>query len=303
MNDITLLKQQFGINNYVDFSKGPDNLTIIQLSNDHGSLSLCLQGAQVLEYSPAGQKNVLWLSKNSNYKQGQPIRGGIPICWPWFGNHPDRASLPAHGFARIKPWTLHSSQGTKDETRLRLGLTDDQKTMALWPHAFSLELEVCLNHQLNLTLTTHNTGTENLSITEALHSYFAVGDIDQTSITGLEEHCYFDKVDNLKNKNQTGEVRVKGETDRVYIDTSNTTRIVDSANCRSIYVSKSESLSTVIWNPGKEKAQTMSDFEDSGYKHMICLETANALTNKVKVNKGKEHRMSCVIRSSIDEAP
>ena len=297
MNDITRMNQEFGIHNHIDFFRGPGNLIMIRMNNDHGNLSLCLQGAQVLEYNPTGQKKVLWLSRKSNYQQGKPIRGGIPICWPWFGDHPDNDSLPAHGFARTSQWTVLSSHGNKNETTLRLALTDNQQTRTLWPYSFSLELEVCLNHQLSLTLTTRNTDTSDLTITEALHSYFTVGDIDHTAVTGLEDQSYLDKIDGLQNKNQTGEVHVKGETDRVYINTDKTTRISDAANRRNIFISKSGSLSTVIWNPGKEKAQAMCDFEDSGYKHMICLETSNALTNTLNIAPGTEHQMGCVIRS------
>ncbi|MEH6628040.1 MAG: D-hexose-6-phosphate mutarotase [Motiliproteus sp.] len=297
------------------------DLPIVELSNAHGRALVCLQGAQVIEYQPHNQPPVLWLSDKSRFENGQAIRGGIPICWPWFGDHPQDPALPAHGFARTSRWKVLASAADSETSSLRLGLKDDDCSRQLWPYKFELELSIQLGRQLSLTLCSHNTNDRPMPITEALHSYLAVSNIDQTFVTGLEGCCYRDKLDQLNPYIQDGPLTIAEETDRVYVDTEGTVTLNDPGFGRHILISKdqnehhpdannssdnkpmnhNQSRSTVIWNPGAEKSLSMSDVDDNGYQRLLCVETANALDNALEIPPGHSHSMSTQIESTPSE--
>lgn len=279
----------------------PGDLPMIELSNQYGRAVICLQGAHVIEYQPNDQPAVLWLSDTSHFEVGKAIRGGIPICWPWFGDHPQDPTLPAHGLARTRQWQVLESTDDGETTSLRLGLTDDDSTRKIWPYRFRLELLVQLGARLCLTLTSHNPNDRPMPITEALHSYLAVSDIGQVNIAGLTDCRYRDKLDNLNLHTQANGLAITGETDRVYLDTQARVSVEDPGLSRQIRIVKSpdpkDSLTTVVWNPWQQRAHALSDFDDEGYKTMVCVETANALDNALEILPGQSHSLTVRIET------
>ena len=291
------MSPDFAIAGHIRQLKDRGELPMVELTNSHGRAVVCLQGAQVIEYQPNGQAAALWLSNRSGFETGKAIRGGIPICWPWFGGHPQDPALPAHGLARTRRWQVLASGDDGETTSLRLGLSDDDTSRQLWSYRFELQLQITLGRQLSLTLTTRNPNDRPMPISEALHSYFSVSDIDQIRISGLEGCRYRDKLDNLNAHIQHNTLAITGETDRVYLDTDACVCVDDPVAKRQILISKQQSRSTVIWNPGAEKSVSMSDMDDTGYRSMLCVETANALDNSIEIAAGQSHQLNVQIES------
>ncbi len=251
---------------------------------------LYLHGGHVLHYQPAGQSPVLWQSEKSWFEPGKPIRGGIPICWPWFGPHPDDPKQPAHGVARLIEWEPVRSAATAEATSVTLKLP-----ASAYPDA-SLQLTVELSHQLSVTLTTTNTSDKELHFAEALHTYFAIQDIHAVTITGLEGQRYIDKLAADKSlQTQNGPISFSAETDRVYTRTPHTCTLIDHALKRTVIISKENSLSTVVWNPWIEKSIRMPDFGDDEYLGMVCIEAANCGSDPITLAPDKTHAMKLQI--------
>ena len=187
--DITMLNRDFGVPGRIAFRPGPCGEPIVVLVEEHGACEVAIYGANVLSYRPTGHSPVLWIAKDfMSTPDGKAIRGGIPVCWPWFGAHPDGAGS-SHGFARTARWNLLKTDYDSYSTSVTLLLEDSTGTRALWPHAFRLELKVSVGANLKVTLTTTNTGSEPFAITEALHSYFRVKDVRETKVSGYREPC------------------------------------------------------------------------------------------------------------------
>ena len=295
LTNIDDLNNQFAVP-HISFKIGLGGLSVAEIKNQHATATVALLGGHVLTYQPAGHDPVLWLSQASRYQLGQAIRGGIPVIWPWFGPHPTDSTKPAHGFARVKLWqVLSTAVVAKGASQIRLGLTDDQQTASLWPHVFRLELVITVGSTLAVELIAHNNSPETVVCGAALHSYFTVSDISQISVLGLEDKVYVDKVAGGQRKTQRGPITFSAETDRVYLDTTDETLIDDPPLSRRIRIAKSGSRSTVVWNPWLTKAQTMADFDDEGYRTMVCVETANAFDDVVTIPSGAEHRLRALI--------
>ncbi|MDH5736214.1 MAG: D-hexose-6-phosphate mutarotase, partial [Gammaproteobacteria bacterium] len=215
-----------------------------------------------------------------------------PICWPWFGAHESDASLPGHGFARTVPWQLVETKLLNDDVvQLVFSIVNNDATRAMWPHATELNYVVTMGQSLELDLVTHNTGSTAVTIGDALHTYFNVSDVRHVAVQGLDGCEYLDKVDGFKSKRQTGAVTINEEVDRVYLDTSADCLIEDPGFKRRIVIAKRGSHSTVVWNPWLETATKMGDLGKDGYLHMLCVESANAVTDVVKLDPGEEHHL------------
>lgn len=277
----------------VDFVEGQNGFKLIEVKNSAGIATIALQGAQLLSWAPAGEKPVIWLSKNAKYVQGKSVRGGIPICWPWFGPHPEESSYPAHGFARNIVWEVAGTKSLMNATQVALRLVPNE---AFWPYPSELECRVKVGKTLEMELITRNTGLEPFTLGCALHTYFEVGDVRKIEILGLEEAAYIDKVNGGKNR-QSGPVTVNSEVDRIYLDTASDCLIRDPIYNRVIRVEKQGGRSTVVWNPWLEKAIKMGDLGDDGYLNMLCVESCNAADDVVIVPPGKSHRLS--VRYSV----
>lgn len=285
------LNSRFGLADQLKFIEGPGGLTFAEIDNAQGTAYVCLQGAHVTTFRPKDQDEpVVWLSDYAKFAQGKSIRGGAPVCWPWFGPHATESSFPGHGFARTVMWQVSASTALDSgETQLTLMLMPNEQTHAQWPHATRLELTVTVGARLQLNLVTTNLDTETVSIGEALHTYLHIGDIADIQVTGLENTVYLDKVAGATRHTQSGPVTFNGEVDRVYVDTEATCEIVDNRLKRRIVIAKSGSRSTVVWTPWAEKADKMGDFGPDGWRRMVCVESANALENGVAIAPGASH--------------
>ena len=278
------------------FEPGQGGLTRIVLRSPHATAHVYQHGGHVTHFQPHGKPPVLWMSQRSAFEAGKPIRGGIPLCFPWFGPRADHPEAPAHGFARTSNLKVRSLERTERGVQLTLVLDWTPRTFDIWPHAFSLVYRIHLTDRLELALTVSNHGQQAMRFEEALHTYFAVGDIHRTTVTGLEGATYIDKMDQLAVKPQGPEpIRFTGETDRVYQDTTSACMIHDEAGARRIEVAKAGSKSTVVWNPWIEKARRMPDFGDDEWPGMLCVETANVAQHAIELQPGDSHTLEATI--------
>ncbi|MFH1817763.1 MAG: dihydroxy-acid dehydratase [Pseudomonadota bacterium] len=289
---------RFAIPGQLSFRIGAGGLTYADIDNHGGRATICLQGAHVVSFRPKSQHvPVVWVSDAAKFAPGKSIRGGAPVCWPWFGAHASEASFPAHGFARTVPWTVTGSRKRNDaKTEITLQLADNEQTRAQWPHATRLSLTVIVSDKLEMHLATTNTGTAPIQVGEALHTYLQISDVGSVTIAGLEGSTYHDKVDHFAKKKQSGAIALKSEVDRVYVNTPADCVIEDAGLNRRIRVAKTGSQSTIVWTPWTEKADKMGDMgkgkSGAGWREMVCVESANAMDNVVTVAPGETHTMS-----------
>jgi len=264
---------------------------------------LYLHGAHLCGWQPRSQPQpVLWMSEASRFESGAPIRGGVPICFPWFGPKAGDPAAPVHGVARISAWNLDGVALEADgSVVVRLGLDFGSLASPHVTHNLVLAYELRLGDDLSIALTVTNPADVPATFEEALHTYFAVGDVRQVSGAGLEGATYVDKVDGATRKTQADAlVTISGETDRLYLDTGAAITLTDPGLGRRIRVEKAGSRSSVVWNPWVAKSRAMADFGDDEWPGMICIETANAADNAVTVPPHSSHSMTATI--SVDAA-
>ncbi len=285
------------IPNQVCFEAGEGSLPRLVVTTKVAEAHVYLHGAHVTHYRPAGQAPVLFTSEQSNYAPAKPIRGGVPIIFPWFGASSAGPELPMHGFARTTEWEVEGVEKWPDETiEVVFRLVADDATRAIWPHDFVLRHRLHIGRQLEMALEVENWSEASFTFEEALHTYLAVRDVARVRLTGLEGIEYLDKVDSFKRKTQEPEpIVLGGETDRVYLNTNGACVIEDPVGDRKLRVAKEGSATTVVWNPWIEKAKAMSDFGDEEWPRMICVETANAAENAITLGPGESHVMRAVI--------
>ena len=291
MSDGARLNERFGIEGELTFRVGGHGALFADVTNAQGRGSIALQGAQVLDWVPLGREPVVWLSEDAGFKAGKSLRGGVPVCWPWFGPHPDDPQKPAHGFARNLDWEVTEAAGVSEGTRIRLRFIPGEAEHALWPHEAELSLVVVMGERLLLELETRNLGTDPIGLTQALHTYFRVGDIASVQVEGLEGCEYIDKVGEQARRRQEGLLVIPGEVDRIYLDCPGDAVIVDRALERRIRISKQGSNSYVVWNPWEETGRTLGDMGEDGYRTMLCVETTNAGSDTVVVEPGDTYRL------------
>ncbi len=294
---IKKLNDEFGMDRALTFEDGPGGLILAHITSKQANATVALHGAHVLSYTPAGHEDLLWLSRDSIFAPGEPIRGGIPICWPWFGAHPEHSSLPAHGFARRRQWEVESTSELDDGAiQIRLALRDDEESRQIWPHPFELTAQVTVGAKLRLELTMHNPGPDAYTITAALHSYFCVRNIADVVIHGLDGCTYIDTVGGANSRHkQNGAITINEEVDRIYLDTTADVLIDTPSRHRRLRVAKEGSLSTVVWNPWIAKAVRMPDFGNDEYGSMVCVESANNANDVVKLAPGASHTTTTII--------
>ncbi|HSX94148.1 MAG TPA: D-hexose-6-phosphate mutarotase [Hydrogenophaga sp.] len=277
---------------------GPGGLPVLEVNNPLARAQVSLQGAQLLSFQPHGQPDWLFLSPRARFEPGQPIRGGVPVCWPWFGPDPEAQGRPAHGFARQRPWALRQHTDDSDgTTRLTLALNDDPSTRALWPHAFELRLDIRVGRTLRLSLSTRNTGDTAFTITQALHSYFAVDHIDTVRVLGLEGSGFIDQLPGAAARGEaSGEpLRFHGRLDRIYQPVPARLQLLGAAGGRTLDLRSEGSRTAVLWNPGAELAATMSDLGPDTHQRFVCVETANAGDDTLRLPPGGQHRLTVEI--------
>ena len=285
------MDQKISIPERVTAKTGKGGLRYLELLCNGAEAHVYLHGAHVLHYQPAGQAPVLWHSQKSWFEANKPIRGGIPVCWPWFGPHPSDTTQPAHGFVRLAEWEPVASSATPKATTLTLRYPGSKEVKA------TVELTVILADSLTVTLTTTNTGTMPIPLSEALHTYFAVSDIRTISVTDLEGQQYIDALSAGRPvRTQTGSITFAEETEQVYINTDSECTILDPGMKRRILVSKEGSRSTVVWNPWIAKAARLPDYGDDECPEMVCVETANCGPNTLNLAPGQTHAITARIR-------
>ncbi len=282
-------------------------LVSLQVENDSASAEVFLQGAQLAHYQRHDEPPVLWCSPLCDYREGNPLRGGIPICWPWFGDldanpHAIRRqyhSGGAHGFARNRLWQLDNVERVRgDLTRATLSLPPDSDCAAGESPtcAAALQLTIEVGKRLRLGLDVHNPGPEAFYFSAALHSYYAVSDIDAVRVEGLERLSYLDTVGEASHGRQRGPLTIDREVDRIYHGTWSPLKLVDRGWRRVLLISSEGSDSAVLWNPWVDKAKRLSQFADEAYREMLCIETANAGDDFVVLQAGERHRLGFTLR-------
>ena len=270
-----------------------ENYPVLEIEHPSCTAKVALHGAHVMEWQPAGQAPVLYCSPEAVLREGKAIRGGIPICWPWFNAHPTDATKPAHGIARGRFWELTGCRDEGESVELRFELKANAATRAIWDQEFHAIVEVRLGAELHVSLTSQNTGTAAFAETGALHTYLAVGEIADVEATGLEGAGFVETAGGRRESAvQNGPVRIAGEVDRIYASTA-TVEVRDGA--RTILVHKHGSASTVVWNPGPEKAAKLGDMPADDYHRFLCVEAANTAGSEVTVAPGAHH----VLRTRI----
>jgi glucose-6-phosphate 1-epimerase len=284
----------------VRLETGPGNLPRLAVESRLGTAEVYLQGAHVTAWHPASAAAaVLWMSGKSYFEAGKPLRGGVPICFPWFGPNASDPKAPGHGFARLRDWTLIEATEAPDGAvtlALELAGSDDRPLSLLWPHGFRAIHRITVGSTLTMALEVTNTGADAFSFEEALHTYFAVHDVREVTITGLEQTEYLDKVAGFARKNQGSDpIRFTGETDRVYLKTTSDCVIHDPGAQRRIVVRKTGSDTSVVWNPWIDKARAMPDFGDDEWPAMLCVETCNVNVHARTLAPGASHTMTAIV--------
>lgn len=295
-------------------------ITFVDVQTPLARASICLQGAQLMQWQPAHAPDpVLWVSELARPVRGKSLRGGAPVCWPWFGPAADGSGLPAHGIARNLDWDLAgvAADGVGViELRLRLDGNAVQRGArqgniapewgAAWPEGGELELRCRIGGTLALDLETRNHAGRPLVLGEALHTYFQVGDIEAIRIEGLQGRHFDDRLQPGASPEQQGAVRFDGEVDRVYADPGPHADIVDPVLGRTLRVRKRGSGSTVVWSPGADKAARLGDIAPAqgpgqGWRGFVCVETANALGAVVHVAPGAGHVLGLEVQVLVRE--
>lgn len=279
----------------IEFKERVPGIVVAAVSNSAATAEISLYGAHALSYAPKGQRDVLFLSRKSSFAVGKPIRGGIPLCFPWFGPHAENAALPMHGFARISAFVLSSIHETPERTTLVLSLRDTEETRRLWPHAFELRLEISVGATLDMAFTVRNVDRAAFSFANALHSYFAVKDVNAISVEGLDGLDYIDRVGGRVIRRQAGPVSIEGETDRIYLG-SKAVAVRDPGLGRSIGIERTALPDLVVWNPWIAKSKAMTDFGDDEYIGMVCAEAASVFENAISLEPGDSSRQMMSIR-------
>ena len=285
---------RYEIDGELQFIEIEHGFVYAEINNARAHATVSTYSGQLLSYRPKDrQEDLLFVSDKAYYEAGKAIKGGIPVCWPWFGPDPENRGRPAHGFVRNRQWQVSGSESLADgSTKIILSITDSEATRALWPHPFQLDIEITVGDTLRVELVTHNTGNDSITISQALHSYFRVGDITSVSVLGLDGINYIDKANDSARKTQAGPLTISSEVDRIYTDTSGDLTIDDASLERKISIASSGCSTAVVWNPWVEIAASMADLDDDDYLQMLCVETANAGPETVTITAGDCYRLS-----------
>jgi len=289
------LAAKFGIAGVLDFTTAGSGLVKAVVAIDGVAGEVFPQGAQVTRWEPPGARPVIFMSPNSAFAPGTALRGGVPIIFPWFGPHRTAKEAPQHGFVRATPWRLDSVERGAGELTMTFSLSSDEATSPFWPEPYRALYTVSFGRTLSLTMTVQNRAGHPITFEEALHTYFAVSDIADVSVTGLSGRTYIDKTDGARRKAQDGAVTFAKHTDSVYLDTSNHRAIDDRQWRRRIAIDSDGAASTIVWNPWAENAAAMRDLGAEAWHGMVCVETGNAADNEVRLAADSEHRMSTQI--------
>ncbi|MEH6564256.1 MAG: D-hexose-6-phosphate mutarotase [Halopseudomonas sp.] len=267
-------------------TSNPAGKAFIDIQHPAVEARIALEGAHLLQCVPAGQRPLLWVSPDDPQLPGKALRGGIPLCWPWFGG--DRPT-GAHGIARRLLWQLTAATEDEQGVYLRFDLPPERIAEALPDEPWQVHVEYRLNSAIDVRLTTTNAGQQPMRLTQALHTYLPVSDIHRVRISGLDQAAYIDAVDGWKQKSQTGDIDFTGELDRIYHGHAASVRLHDSRY--PVVVERRGSESVVVWNPWQAKSLRLSEFPAEGYLGMLCIEAANAGPDARQIQPGQSHTL------------
>ena len=294
MIDIDQLDEQFGIEGEIGFNELADGIIYATVSNKYAEAEISLYGAHVMLFRPVDTFDVLWMSPESEYEPGKAIRGGIPVCFPWFSKHPVNPDLPSHGFARLMNWEVTETASLPEgETLIRLQLISNEETKKMWPYDFIAELTLIIGRKLNMELSVKNTGNTTFEYSSGLHSYYNISAIENISIEGLQGSNYTKTLE-TEVFTQTEELLIiDKEINRVY-NSENDCVLHDPVLHRKIIAGKQNSKTTVVWNPW-DNCKNFSDMPENSFEAFVCIEAVNAFNDKISLEPGQEYTLYAVI--------
>jgi glucose-6-phosphate 1-epimerase len=274
---IETLNNNFAIEGIVSIKAGNGGFPFINIINQYCTASVSLYGAQIVSYIPTNQQDVLWVSSKSLFEEGKAIRGGIPLCFPWFGPHTNDKTKPQHGFARISTWQIDTIEQVQDgATHIQLSLQQSTTTLALWPYSFTAVINFIVGKTLQVVFTVTNTDAQQFEYSDALHTYFNISNIANIQLKGFDNATYYEAFGNELLQQEICSINQGIENNRRYVNHSTASIITDLGFKRTIRAEKTNSKVTVVWNPGPVTSLKISDMEPEGYQHFICAEPANA---------------------------
>jgi glucose-6-phosphate 1-epimerase len=296
MASIEELNRRFGIPGVAQITSGNGGLPRVSIATPVASAEIYLHGAQITSWRPAGYEDVIFLSRQSQFEPGRAIRGGIPVCFPWFRNKLDDPKAPSHGVVRTKAWELDAVEVQGNSVLVSLSTVSDEGTRTWWPHDFHLAHRAMIGAQLTQELIVTNTNPGPVRFEEALHTYYRVDAAESVHIRGLDGVAYLDNTDGNREKRQQGDIVFTAQTDRAYLDTTHAVEIIDPVERRRIRLEKQHSRTTVVWNPWSTGAQSLSDLGDDEWRTMACVEASNMRAFGVDLAPGQQHTMKTVIQ-------
>jgi glucose-6-phosphate 1-epimerase len=290
------LNTRFEIPGTAQVIAGNGGLLKLRITTSLSSADIYLHGAQVTSWQPHGSGQVMFLSDNSHWQDGRAIRGGIPICFPWFRAKADDPKAPAHGFVRTREWQLVSVKSNQGgSVTAELSTESDDSTRHLWPYEFHLTHRITVGDKLSLVLIVENTGPTPMRFEEALHSYFRVCDVQAVRVHGLDQVRFLDNMDGNREKTQAGDVVFTSATDNAYLRTYAAVELIDPGFHRRVRTEKENSATTVVWNPWQQGAASLADLGNGEWQQMACVEASNILDAAVSLKPGQSHTMRATL--------
>lgn len=294
--DTEELNDKFSIEGELGFDELEEGMVFISVSNKYAEADISLYGAHLTRFTPHKTMDIMWMSPQSYFEEGRPIRGGIPVCFPWFGLHKTDSSKPQHGFARLMFWDVIETKALSGgETLVRLQLCSSEETKKYWPHDFCAEMIFVIGKTLKATLKVKNTSENPFEYSCALHSYYNISAIDEITISGLQNTGYYNQLDGNNYSQESELLEIKTAETRHYQDTVADCVISDPVFGRKILVSKTGSKVTTVWNPGEETCSKIDDIPDDGFHSFVCIEAVNAFNDIIKLTPGESYETSAII--------
>jgi glucose-6-phosphate 1-epimerase len=268
----------------------------VRITAPAASAEIYLHGAQVASWRPAGAEETIFVSNCSYWEEGRAIRGGIPICFPWFRAKADDPQAPAHGFVRTREWRLDSvTEEEGGKVAVVFSIESDESTRRWWPFEFRLVHRVTIGSALGLELMAKNTGSAPMRFEEALHTYFRVAEVQDVRVRGLDQVYFLDNTDGNRRKLQSGDIRLVAATDNAYLDTRGAAELIDPILRRTIRTEKENSSTTVVWNPWYQGAASLSDLGKGEWRQMTCVEASNIISSAITLSPGEEHTLRATL--------
>ena len=292
------MNERFGIPGVAAVVSGQGGLPKLELTTPAAAGEVYLYGAQVTSWRPRGMEDALFVSKQAHWEAGKAIRGGIPVCFPWFRNKAGDPQAPSHGFARTTEWELQAVETQADGVNILLALQSDEQTLRQWPFPFQVQYRIQLGAALELELLVRNTGEQSFQFEEALHTYYRVGDARHASVEGLDGSTFFNNTENNRESFQQGPVRFTWQTDNAYLPATGDAAVLDPVLGRRLSLRKQGSGSIVVWNPWQDGAASLADLGDDEWQEMLCVEASNIRAAAVMLAPGEQHSMVARIEAT-----